>query len=152
MKKKVLCLSVQDTYRSVIAVALLRRELGDDFIVESAGTDADAREGNPADRYAVACLQNLLGVDTQAHRSRWVEELRLTDYTHIVCVTPEIAHDVFTGHLRGLNQPVVVTINAENGGILHPHQAGMGATDCLALMARPITEIRHLIFKTLEPA
>ena len=50
--------------------ALLQRELGDGFLVESAGLDRDLA-GRPANYRAVDCLQQR-GLDLSEHVSRWI--------------------------------------------------------------------------------
>jgi arsenate reductase (thioredoxin) len=81
VKKRVLILCTGNSARSQMAEGLLRRDAGDRFEVESAGTKPS--QVRPE---AVAVMREL-GIDISGHRSKHVDEFagRAFDYILTVC-------------------------------------------------------------------
>ena len=122
--------------------ALLQRELGDGFVVQSAGLDEDLA-GRHANQRSVDCLQER-GLDLSGHVSRWIGSLALDTIGWIVTVGPDEARRV-CDHLGNLSASVIVA-NAEHGGIPDPYELGMdGYGECAALLDRVLPDIARQI-------
>lgn len=112
--------------------ALLQQQLGESFVVESAGIWRKA-SGAPANARSIMVM-NERGIDLTPHVGRWAGEVQLTDYSHVVCVDDEVAD-----HVRALLPSeagtTVVVANAGGGGIPDPYELGIeGYRTCLALL------------------
>jgi protein-tyrosine-phosphatase len=123
--------------------ALLQQQLGNEFLVESAGTWQPA-EGQPANDYSILILRER-GIDLTQHRSRWIGNFDLTGYSHIVCVGDNEASQV--RELLGQNgNAVVMVANAERGGVPNPYEKGLPAyRDCLAVLDEVMPQIARQI-------
>jgi protein-tyrosine-phosphatase len=122
--------------------ALLQRELGDGFVVQSAGLDKDLA-GRPANHRSVGCMRER-GLDLSGHVSRWIGSVDLDGIDWIVTVGPDEGRQVRT-HLK--NRPIsVVVANAERGGIPDPYELGMdGYRECAALLDRVLPNVAQEI-------
>jgi len=112
--------------------ALLQRELGESYIVESAGIWERA-SGARANARSIMVMEER-GIDLTPHIGRSATEVQLTDYSHVICVDDEVAD-----HVRGLLPSeagiIVVVANAAGGGIPDPYELGIeGYRACLALL------------------
>ncbi|GAB3808338.1 low molecular weight protein-tyrosine-phosphatase [Humibacter antri] len=138
----VLCVCVGNISRSPMMSALLQRELGDGFVVQSAGLDKDLA-GRPANHRSVDCLQER-GLDLSGHVSRWIGSVDLDDVGWVVTVGPDEARRV-RAHLG--NRPAsVVVANAEHGGIPDPYELGThGYRECATLLDRVLPDVAQLI-------
>ena len=122
--------------------ALLQRELGDGFVVQSVGLDKDLA-GRRANYRSVACLQER-GLDLSGHVSRWIGSVDLGRVDWIVTVGPEEARQV-RAHL-GDHRAAVIVANAEHGGIPDPYELGMdGYRECAALLDRVLPNVAQQI-------
>ena len=122
--------------------ALLQRELGDGFVVQSAGLDKDLA-GRPANHRSVDCMQER-GLDLSGHVSRWIGSVALDGIGWIVTVGPAEARRVRT-HLGGHPASVIVA-NAERGGIPDPYELGMdGYRECVRLLDRVLPDVAQRI-------
>ena len=122
--------------------AFLQRDLGDDFIVESAGISREAA-GQPANSYSIKCLA-LRDMNLRGHTSRWIGELDLGAYTHIVCVGQE-EKDAVLYLLNGRGIPVIIA-NEAGGGVPNPYEQGWNAYQkCAATISRVMPPIADAI-------
>jgi protein-tyrosine-phosphatase len=121
--------------------ALLQKELGENFLVESAGV---ARRGGYAQEYAILCMWEK-EIDLINHESRWVGNLHLSTYSHIVCVDDATAVQV-TKFLNGRKDTIVLIANKERGGISNPSEKGLPAfRECLALLEKTLFSLTEQI-------
>lgn len=112
--------------------ALLQQHLGTSFVVESAGVWRKA-SGAPANSRSIMVMKER-GIDLTPHVGRWVGDVQLTDYSHIVCVDEQAADDV-CALLPSQANPTIVVANADGGGIPDPYELGLeGYRACLALL------------------
>ncbi|MBS0631197.1 MAG: hypothetical protein JSS11_04730, partial [Verrucomicrobia bacterium] len=100
--------------------AVLQRQLGEGFRVESAGIIQELA-GRPVNHRSVTCLQER-GIDLSGHVSRWIGSLDLNQYRWIVCVGPAEAEQVRAR--LGESASGVIVANAERGGIPDPYEHG----------------------------
>lgn len=123
--------------------ALLQQQLGPSFIVESAGIWREG-PGAPANARSVLLMKER-GIDLTAHISRWTGDLRLTDYSHIICVDEEVA-DKMRAHLPPEAGTTVIIANGDGGGIRDPYELGLdGYRACLALLDEAIPVVASTI-------
>ncbi len=132
MKNKVLCVCVGNRSRSPMMQVLLQQHLGDAFVVESAGVWREAA-GAKANARSVMVMGER-GIDLKGHIGRWVEDVRLADYSHVICVDEQVA-----GSVRALVPPdtctTVIVANARGGGVEDPYELGIeGYRACAALL------------------
>jgi len=99
-KKRVLILCTGNSARSQMAEGLLRREAGDRFEVESAGTKPV--QVRPE---AIAVMKEL-GIDISGHRSKSVDEFagQSFDYVLTVCDNAKESCPIFPGHATRLHR------------------------------------------------
>jgi len=122
--------------------AFLQRELGGGFVVESAGTNRESA-GQPANPYSLKCLE-LRGMDLPGHASRWIGELGLGEYAHIVCVGEQEKAAVLA-LLDDHSVPVIIA-NEENGGIPNPYQKGWNAYQtCARVLGQVMPKVAQII-------
>lgn len=142
--RKVLCVCFGNTCRSPMMQALLQNQLGNEFVVESAGINPKAGTGESANDHSILCMSER-GVDLTAHKSRWVGNLNLSEYSHIICVGDNEAK-VVSDLLPQGSKTIVLTANGDRGGVPNPWEKGLGAyRDCLALLDEVMPEIAHLV-------
>jgi protein-tyrosine-phosphatase len=123
--------------------ALLQQQLGDEFQVESAGIRKEAA-GQPANDHSILCMQERT-IDLTRHRSRWVGDLDLTQFSHIICVGDNEARQV-SELLPQNSSTIVLTANGDRGGVPNPYKKGLPAyRECLALLDEVMPEIAHLV-------
>lgn len=98
-KKKVLFLCTENSCRSQMAEGILRRLMGNEFEVESAGTRPSAV--NPL---AIKVMAEI-GIDISGHRSKSVGEFQGMDFDFVIttCDAAEEACPLFTGKARRLH-------------------------------------------------
>lgn len=107
-KKRVLILCTGNSARSQMAEGLLRRDAGDRFEVESAGTKPSAVRPE-----AIAVMKEA-GIDITAHRSKHVDEFADQDFDYVltVCDNARESCPVFFGNAARLhhsfNDPAAV--------------------------------------------
>jgi protein-tyrosine-phosphatase len=112
--------------------ALLQQHLGKSFVVESAGVWRKA-VGASANSRSIMVMQER-GIDLTPHVGRWVGDVPLTDYSHIVCVDEQAAADVRALLPSGADTSIMIA-NAGGGGIPDPYELGIeGYRACLALL------------------
>jgi protein-tyrosine-phosphatase len=122
---------------------LLQEQLGDEFQVESAGI-REGCTGQSANDHSMLCMRER-GADLSQHQSRWVGDLNLSEYSHIVCVGNNEA-DKVRECLPQDSNTVVLIANEDDGGIPNPWEKGLQAyRDCLAMLDKVIPEIAHLV-------
>lgn len=122
--------------------ALLQRELGDGFVVQSVGLDKDLA-GRPANHRSVDCFRER-GLDLSGHISRWIGSVALDGIGWIVTVGPDEARQV-RAYLGNRSVPVIVA-NGEHGGIPDPYELGMdGYQECVALLDRVLPNLAQQI-------
>jgi len=99
-KKRVLILCTGNSARSQMAEGLLRREAGDRFEVESAGTKPV--QVRPE---AIAVMKEL-GIDISGHRLKSVDEFagQSFDYVLTVCDNAKESCPIFPGHATRLHR------------------------------------------------
>ncbi|HEY2886086.1 MAG TPA: low molecular weight phosphatase family protein [Rhizomicrobium sp.] len=132
MGRKVLCVCVGNRSRSPMMQALLQQHLGKSFVVESAGVWRKA-VGASANSRSIMVMQER-GIDLTPHVGRWVGDVPLTDYSHIVCVDEQAAADVRALLPSGADTSIMIA-NAGGGGIPDPYELGIeGYRACLALL------------------
>lgn len=140
--EKVLCVCVGNISRSPMMQAVLQTQLGDAFVVESAGLTKELA-GRPANHRSVACMLEH-SIDLSSHKSRFIGDLDLTHYRWIVCVGHEEAARVRAA--LGAHTAHVIVANGAAGGILDPYELGMeGYRECLALLDRVMPDIAREI-------
>lgn len=105
--QRVLFVCAGNTCRSPIAAAVARQLLGSEAQVESAGTAAD--DGAAATTEAVQVMTER-GLNIDAHRSRSLRSVALTDFDVVVALTPSIAQtlrnqEVDASKLKSLDIP-----------------------------------------------
>ena len=100
MKERVLILCTGNSARSQMAEALLRREAGGQFEVESAGTKPGIVRPE-----AISVMREL-GVDISGHRSKHVNEFdgERFDYVITVCDNANESCPVFPGAVKRLHK------------------------------------------------
>jgi len=141
--KKVLCVCFGNTCRSPMMQALLQKRLGDEFQVESAGIRQGCA-GQTANEHSILCMQER-GIDLTKHQSRWVGDLNLTQYSHIICVGDNEARQV-SEHLPQNSRTIVLIANGDHGGVPNPFEKGLPAyRGCLALLDEVMPEIAQLV-------
>ena len=139
---KVLCVCTGNISRSPMMQAVLQQDLGDEFLVESAGV-SQALAGRPANHRSVACMRER-GVDLSGHVSRWIGDLDLSQYGWIVCVGHEEADKVWSA--LGADAACVIVANEDEGGIPDPYELGLGGyRDCLVLLDQVMPQIARRI-------
>lgn len=122
--------------------ALLQRELGDGFVVQSAGLDEDLA-GRRANHRSLDCMQER-GLDLSGHVSRWIGNVALDRVGWIVTVGREEARQAHA-YLGNRPTPVIIA-NAEHGGIPDPYELGMdGYRECAALLDRVLPNVAQQI-------
>jgi protein-tyrosine-phosphatase len=142
--KRVLCVCLGNTCRSPMMQALLQKELGDGFQVESAGIRKEAA-GQPANENSLVCMHER-GIDLNGHRSRWIGNLDPSDYAYIVCVGEKEAEEV--AEMPGFDpkETTLLIANGENGGVPNPFQKGLPAyRECLALLDTVMPQVADII-------
>jgi protein-tyrosine-phosphatase len=123
--------------------ALLQRELGDEFQVESAGIRKEAA-GQPANEHSITCMQER-GIDLSDHVSRWVGDFDLSQYSHIVCVGENEAKQVVE-LLAGHTDTTVLIANEDGGGVPNPYEKGLSAyRECIVLLDEALPKVADLI-------
>lgn len=143
--KKVLCVCLGNTCRSPMMAALLQRELGDEFQVESAGTNRKAREGEEANIFSVLCMDSR-GVNIFHHRSRFVGDLNLAEYSHVVCVDHFTADSVEDHASFDGADCIIIVPNQDGGGIPNPWQKGpIAYRTCAALLDKEMPKVAEQI-------
>lgn len=134
-EKKVLCICEANSCRSVLVAALLQKELGHEFQIESAGIGEEARKGLPANIYVERLLHGH-GIDVADHKSRWLGDLDLTQFSRIVCVDEEIELEVLA-FLAGYRIEVL-----SFSGMPNPYKKNWDAyRACLAFLDAEIPKI-----------
>jgi arsenate reductase len=107
-KKRVLILCTGNSARSQMAEGLLRRDSGDRFTVESAGTKPTAVRPE-----AIAVMKEA-GIDITSHRSKHVDEFEGEDFDYVltVCDNAMESCPVFFGKAvrlhHSFNDPAVI--------------------------------------------
>jgi putative hydrolase of the HAD superfamily len=140
--QQVLCVCVGNISRSPMMSALLQRELGGGFVVESAGLDRDL-VGRPANHRSVDCMYER-GIDLSGHISRWIGSVALDGIGWIVTVGLDEARRVRT-HL-GDHSAAIIVANAEHGGIPDPYELGVdGYRESAALLDRVLPGVAEQI-------
>lgn len=140
---KVLCVCVGNISRSPMMQVVLQQQLGDAFVVESAGLTKELA-GRPANHRSVACMQER-GIDLSSHKSRFIEDLEnLNQFHWVVCVGPDEADKVRA--ILGESSASVLIANEDHGGIPDPYELGMdGYRDCLALLDQIMPDVARRI-------
>ena len=140
---RVLCVGKRNTARSPMMAALLKKELGGDCPVESAGIQKEAA-GQNVDVHAIVCMREC-DIDLSGHRSRWIDSLNITSFTHIVC-TDEAAAEYVVLSLVGYQMIEIILANENSGGIPLPRGAGLTEyRECVALLERTLPAIARQI-------
>ena len=107
-KQRVLILCTGNSARSQMAEGLLRRDAGDRFTVESAGTKPSTVRPE-----AIAVMKEV-GIDIKSHRSKHVDEFQGQDFDYVltVCDNAKESCPVFFGNATRLhhsfNDPATV--------------------------------------------
>ncbi|MCX6786563.1 MAG: hypothetical protein NTU85_01945 [Candidatus Kaiserbacteria bacterium] len=135
-----------NTFRSLALAVLLQKILGGKCVVESAGTHAEAAGKNP-DFLSIRCLKEQGIVIDDNHKGRWINQIDLSQFSHIVCVDRGTRH--YVENLLGREvRTVVVVANEEHGGIpLLPGAKGEEYKKCIELLERITPEIAEKIRK-----
>ena len=143
--KKVLCVCMGNTCRSPMMQVILQWLLGDEYCVESAGSNMQfAEQGQPANEFSILCMKER-GLDLTGHVSQWIGDLDLPSYSHIVCVDDSVAQMVKL-HLGPKQTTIVLIANEENGGVPNPWEKGLPAyRECLALLDKVMPKIAEEI-------
>lgn len=143
--RKVLCVCVGNQRRSPMMAALLKRELGPDFHVQSVGIGPSAYWGNPASKHSVTCLLER-GIDIRDHSSRHIGSVILAEFTYIVCAGEAEQEEVFR-RLNGNTTPIVQIANRHGGGIPDPDEKGAleDYKKCAALIEAEMRKAAALI-------
>ncbi len=99
-KKRVLILCTGNSARSQMAEGLLRRDAGDRFDVESAGTRPSSV------RREAIFVMNEIGIDISGHRSKNVDEFagQQFDYVITVCDNASETCPVYSGAAEKLHR------------------------------------------------
>lgn len=140
---KVLCVCVGNISRSPMMQAVLQQQLGDGYVVESAGLTRELA-GRPANHRSVACMQER-GIDLSGHTSRWIGDLDLSQYAWVVCVGQDEASKVRAA--LGANAAAhVIVANEDHGGIPDPYEHELaGYRDCVALLDQVMPQVAQRI-------
>ena len=138
MVEKILCVGRGNICRSPMFMALLSDALAKarmNIVVVSAGVEK-AYNGWRADRQARDCMQEI-GLNLDAHRSRWAKDLCLDGFDIILCMDMTIEREVRgLGLARAIR---IVLVNKTEGDILNPPQNDPnGYRHCIARMRRDI--------------
>ena len=143
--RKVLCVCVGNQCRSPMMAALLKRELGPDFHVQSVGIGPSAYWGNPASKHSVTCLLER-GIDIRDHSSRHIRSVDLAGFSYIICAGEVEQEEVFR-RLNGNTTPVVQIANRHGGGIPDPNEKGTLEVyqECAALIEKEMRIAAALI-------
>jgi arsenate reductase len=98
-KKRVLILCTGNSARSQMAEGLLRRDLGDQFEVESAGTKPSRVRPE-----AIRAMREI-GIDISGHRSKSVDEFAGQDFDYVltVCDHAKESCPIYPGHSNRLH-------------------------------------------------
>lgn len=140
--QQVLCVCVGNISRSPMMGELLQHELGDGFVVQTAGLDKNLA-GRPVNHRSIDWMQER-GLDLSGHVSRWIGNVALDGIGWIVTVGPDEARLV-RAHL-GNHPASVIVANAEHGGIPDPYELGMdGYRECVALLDRVLPDVARQI-------
>src|SRR5262249_6568732 len=94
LKKRVLILCTANSARSQMAEGLLRHDRGDEFQVESAGS-----QGSLVRPEAIAVMKEI-GIDITGHRSKSVDEFAGKDFDYVltVCDNAKETCPIYPGH------------------------------------------------------
>ena len=100
MKQRVLILCTGNSARSQMAEGILRRDAGERFDVESAGTKPS--QVRPE---AIAVMKEI-GIDISGHRSKSVDEFagENFDYVLTVCDSAKESCPIYPGHTNRLHR------------------------------------------------
>jgi arsenate reductase (thioredoxin) len=130
VKKRVLILCTGNSARSQMAEGLLRRDAGDRFEVESAGTKQS--QVRPE---AVAVMREL-GIDISGHRSKHVDEFAGQEFDYIltVCDNAKESCPIFP------SGAIAIHHNFEDPAALHGTEA-----ERLAVFRRVRDQIRQYL-------
>jgi len=121
--------------------AVLQDLLGKAFAVESAGVREGAA-GVGANPLSIQCMASR-GIDISNHVSRWVGNLDLNSYSHIVCVGEDEAN-VVRSYLARNRERVIFPNNCE--GIADPFGEGIeGYRNCLAYIDLAMADVSEVI-------
>jgi protein-tyrosine-phosphatase len=122
--------------------ALLQKELGNEFQMESAGWFRN-QVGEPASENAVFFMR-VRGIDISEHKARWIRDLDLKAFSHIVCVNPDMAYNI-RSNLEN-DQTMVLIAGVEVGGVPDPYGKGRDAyRECANLLDKAMHEIAAII-------
>ena len=145
--KKVLCVCTSGTARSVMLAALLQRELGDEYEVESAGVQQEC-EGSAAEIFAFQCLLER-GINVSGHRARGIldadDSLMLYGAKYVVCASEKIENEIII-YLAGDRVTKCIVANEAGGGIRLRQGAGLEEyRECAVLIERCVPDIANQI-------
>ena len=100
-KQRVLILCTGNSARSQMAEGLLRYDKGDQFDVESAGTNPGSVRPE-----AIAVMKEI-GIDISKHRSKHVDEFAAACFDHVltVCDNAKETCPIFPGHANRIHTP-----------------------------------------------
>jgi arsenate reductase len=100
MKKRVLILCTGNSARSQMAEGLLRHDAGDQFEVESAGTNPGTVRSE-----AIEVMREL-GIDISGHRSKHVDEFEGQRFNYVitVCDNAKEACPIFPGSAKRIHR------------------------------------------------
>jgi arsenate reductase (thioredoxin) len=127
--KKILFLCVANSARSQMAEGLARNLLGDQALVQSAGSKPS--KVNP---FAILALKEI-GIDITGHRSKSVDEIDPGSVETVITLCSEEVCPVFLGKAERLHWPF-------------PDPAGQGGTDAEKLQS--FREVRDRIHSRLK--
>jgi protein-tyrosine-phosphatase len=113
--------------------AILQQALGDEYLVESAGANQEfARGGNSANEHSVLCMQDR-NLDISSHKSRWIGDVPLADFSFIICVGNAEA-DKVRELLESERNTTVLVLDVPN-----PYQKGLDAyRECADFLDRKL--------------
>jgi len=121
--------------------ALLQKLLGDEYLVESAGIRVET--ARPANAHSILCMKER-EIDLSGHRSRWIGDTNISQFSHFVCVHENV-EDVVRRVAR-INGAMFLTANKDCGGIPDPYGKGLPAyRECLDLLDKVLPDIAKQI-------
>ena len=142
--QKILCVSEKDNCRSLMMAQFLQEYLGGGFLVESAGTRK--KNGFYPHEYAIICLWER-GKDVTNYETRWIGDLNLYSYSHIICVD-EMAAKKVSKFLNGRKDICVIIANEKHGGIHDLSGKGLIAfRNCFNLLENVMYDLKEEITK-----
>jgi len=118
--------------------AMLQKELGDGFEVESAAWWKKGI-GDPANENSILCMEEK-GIDISNHKVRWIGNIDLNQFACIVCVDRDMGDKIRS--IIENDKTTILVVNEDGGGLPDPFEKGLPAyRECIALIGKDLSRL-----------